>query len=121
MSETLTHFIAVCPKCLVSLRVPHAFSGRSVRCNQCSHKFRTFPPDFPPPPISDEYKSGTLNVNATSSEADPLTVVCPNCKAYLSVRRSFCGSPCSMSQLQQQLLIPNIGTLGIVPKRKMPA
>ncbi len=110
MSETLTHFIAVCPKCLVSLRVPHAFSGRSVRCNQCSHKFRTFTPDFPPPPISDEYTTGTLNMNPTSSEAGTLTVVCPSCKAFLSVRRSSAGHHVRCRNCSNKFLIPSTGT-----------
>ena len=42
MSEMSSHFVAVCPNCLVSLRIKHAWSGNYVQCKHCEHKFRAF-------------------------------------------------------------------------------
>jgi len=45
MSAMPSHFEAVCPNCLVGLRVPLSYSGCNVLCNHCEHKFRVFGPD----------------------------------------------------------------------------
>ena len=39
MSETPSHFVAVCPNCLVGLKVRLAYSGSNVQCKHCEHKF----------------------------------------------------------------------------------
>ena len=39
MSEMPSHFEAICPNCLVDLRVPLSYSGSKVRCKHCEHKF----------------------------------------------------------------------------------
>src|SRR5271157_886211 len=79
MDETPSQFIAVCPNCLIRLRVKYAWSGRHVRCNYCNHKFEALAPDFPLTPSLDESAAAdVLIVNSISSEVDRM-VVCPSC------------------------------------------
>src|SRR5271166_1444111 len=79
MVETPSKFIAVCPNCLIRLRVKYTWSGRNVRCNYCNHKFQALAPDFPPAPSLDESAaSDVLIVNSISSKVDRM-VVCPSC------------------------------------------
>ena len=83
MSETPTHFIAVCPHCLVGLKVPSEYSGQNVRCKHCDQKFRALLPDFPLTPGSSDYSAAAVSVPGSGS--DRMTVNCPNCRAGLSV------------------------------------
>ncbi len=59
MSEMPSHFVAVCPKCLVDLRVPLSFSGSDVQCKHCEHKFRVFVPDHLMTPSSAEFQTSS--------------------------------------------------------------
>jgi hypothetical protein len=90
MNDTPGLFIAVCPNCLLSLRVNYEYSGRLVRCRHCNEAFRPFSPDFGPAPTSGsaEYAVGPI----TRPEDRPdLIVSCPSCATTLSVRAQYAG------------------------------
>src|SRR5208283_2087470 len=108
MVETPSQFIAVCPNCLISLRVEYAWSGRHVRCKHCNHKFQALAPDFPPAPSFDQSAAAVLIVNSTSSEADRVSVVCPSCSASLSVRSIYAGRYVRCGQCEKKFLIPSV-------------
>jgi chromosome segregation ATPase len=61
MSEMPSHFIAVCPNCLVGLKIRLAYSGSNVRCKHCEYKFRALEPDRLMTPASDEFPTVILN------------------------------------------------------------
>jgi len=108
MGKTPSYFIAVCPNCLISLRVKYAWSGRNVRCKHCDHKFQALSPDFPPTPSLDESAAAVLNVNSISSEVDRMSVVCPNCSTYLRVRFIYSGQYVRCGQCEKKFLIPSV-------------
>ena len=68
MVETPSKFIAVCPNCQISLRIKYAWSGCSVCCKHCNHKFQALAPDFPPTPSHDESAPAVVMVNSISSD-----------------------------------------------------
>ncbi len=39
MLDTLTHFIAHCPRCSSGLKIRRAYLGQQVRCKQCDEIF----------------------------------------------------------------------------------
>jgi DNA-directed RNA polymerase subunit M/transcription elongation factor TFIIS len=88
MNDTPAHFIAVCPSCLMRLRVEYEFSGRLVRCRHCDEAFRPFSPDFGPDSESAEYAVGPL---PTPERRPDLILPCPSCKTTLSVRARYSG------------------------------
>jgi len=88
MSETPSHFIAVCPSCLAGLKVNYEYSGKLVRCRFCDEAFRPFSPDFGEAAGSAEYAVGPVAAPEDESE---LTVTCPNCTTTLSVRTRYAG------------------------------
>jgi len=106
MSEMPSHFLAVCPNCLVSLRVRVAYSGSHVRCKHCEHKFRAFAPDHPVTPSSEEYQAGPLNT--PGSVAERIDVLCPNCSASLSVRSELAGQHVRCNQCDHKFLVKKI-------------
>src|SRR5271157_2488558 len=108
MVETPSKFIAVCPNCLISLRVNYAWSGRHVRCKQCNHKFQALAPDFPLTPSLDASAAAVLIVNSTSSEVDRMTVVCPSCSAALRVRSIYAGRYVRCGQCEKKFLVPSV-------------
>ena len=76
MSETPSHFVAVCPSCLVSLKVRLVYSGSPVRCKHCDHKFCALGPDHSVTPSSEKYQAGPLNTPGSEAEradAEPRT------------------------------------------------
>lgn len=88
MNDTPAHFIAVCPSCLIGLKVNYEYSGRMVRCRHCDEAFRPFSPDFGSASGSAEYAVGPI----TAPEDRPdLVVSCPNCATTLSVRARYAG------------------------------
>jgi len=106
MSEKPSHFVAVCPNCLVSLKVRLAYSGSHVRCKHCDHKFRTLGPDHSVTPRSEEYQAGPLNT--PGSEAERIDVLCPNCSASLSVRSDLAGQHVRCKQCEHKFLVKKI-------------
>ena len=88
MNDTPAHFIAVCPNCLLGLRVNYEYSGRLVRCRHCDQAFRPFSPDFGSASGSAEYAVGP--VGAPEEQSD-LVVSCPKCATTLSVRARYAG------------------------------
>src|SRR5208337_2601756 len=76
MSEKPSHFVAVCPNCLVSLKVRLVYSGSPVRCKHCDHKFCALGPDHSVTPSSEKYQAGPLNTPGSEAEradAEPRT------------------------------------------------
>ncbi len=106
MSETPTHFVAVCPNCLVTLKVRLAYSGSHVRCKHCDHKFRAFRPDDMATPGSVEYQSGPLS--SSSSEAGRIDVSCPSCSTSMSVPSELAGQHVQCKQCDHKILVPKI-------------
>ena len=114
MSEIPSHFVAVCPNCLVALKVRLAYSGSYVRCRHCEHKFRAFRPDHLLTPRSEEYQSGPLS--ASVSEAGRIDVSCPSCSTSLSVSSELAGQRIQCKQCNERFLVPKIeGLPGHVP------
>ena len=110
MSETPTHFIAVCPHCLVGLKVPSEYSGQNVRCKHCDQKFRALSPDFPLTPGSSDYSAAAVSVPGSGS--DRLAVNCPNCGTGLSVRRAYAGQHVRCGQCGQKFPVSLPGDAG---------
>ncbi|MBV8130155.1 MAG: hypothetical protein JO114_21100, partial [Planctomycetaceae bacterium] len=108
MDETPSQFIAVCPNCLISLRVKYAWSGRHVCCKHCNHKFQALAPDFPPAPSHDESAPAVLMVNSISSEVDRMSVVCPSCSAPLRVRSTYAGRYVRCGHCEEKFLVPSV-------------
>ncbi len=106
MSEMPSHFVAVCPNCLVSLKVRLAYSGSHVRCKHCEHKFRAFGPDHSVTPSSEEYQAGPLTT--PGSEAERIDVLCPNCTASLSVRSELAGQHVRCKQCEHKFFVKKI-------------
>jgi len=106
MSETPSHFVAVCPNCLVSLKVRLTYSGSHVRCKHCEHKFRAFAPDHLVTPSSEEYQVGPLNT--PGSEVERIDVICPNCSASLRVRSELAGQHVRCKQCDHKFLVQKI-------------
>jgi len=106
MSEKPSHFVAVCPNCLVSLKVRLAYSGSHVRCKHCEHKFRAFGPGHTVTPSSEEFQAGPLNT--PGSEAERIDVLCPNCSASLSVRSDLAGQHVRCKQCEHKFLVKKI-------------
>lgn len=106
MSEMPSHFVTVCPKCLVDLRVPISYSGSNVRCKHCEHKFRVFVPDHLMTPSSDEFHTGSLN--DSGSAAERIDIVCPNCSASLSVRGVYAGRHVQCERCEHKFLVKKI-------------
>jgi predicted Zn finger-like uncharacterized protein len=107
MSEKSSHFIAVCPNCLMTLKINYSYSGNHVRCKHCDHKFRALAPD-------------DLDSNRTSAEnppdprpqsrsaADRMTMNCPSCASSLSVRRELAGQHVRCKSCNHKFLVPKI-------------
>jgi DNA-directed RNA polymerase subunit RPC12/RpoP len=108
MDETPSQFIAVCPNCLISLRVKYAWSGRHVCCKHCNHKFQALAPDFPPAPSHDESAPAVLMVNSISSEVDRMSVVCPSCSVSLRVQSIYAGRYVRCGQCEKKFLFPSV-------------
>ena len=108
MVETPSLFIAVCPNCLMSLRVKSAWSGRNVRCKHCTHKFQALAPDFPPTPSLDESAAAVSIVNSINSQVDRLSVVCPSCSAPLKVRSIYAGRHVRCCHCEKKFLAPGM-------------
>ena len=106
MSEMSSHFVAVCPNCLVSLRIKHAYSGSHVRCKHCEHKFRALAPDFMATPGSDEFSA--VSVGPGSPEVDRISVACPMCSVSLSVRQDYAGHHVCCRTCGHKFLVENI-------------
>ncbi|MDR3623410.1 MAG: hypothetical protein P4L85_29020 [Paludisphaera borealis] len=88
MNDTPAHFIAVCPSCLIGLKVNYEYSGRMVRCRHCDEAFRPFSPDFGTVSGSAEYAVGPV---APADDESELIVSCPSCATTLSVRARYEG------------------------------
>jgi len=106
MSETPSHFVAVCPNCLVSLKVRLVYSGSLVRCKHCEYKFQAFAPDHPVTPTSEEYQAGPLTT--PGSEGERIDVLCPNCSAALRVRKELAGQHVRCKQCDHKFLVQKI-------------
>ena len=106
MSETPSHFRAVCPHCLVGLKVPISFSGSNVRRKHCDHKFRAIVPDHPMTPGSDEFLAAALNI--AGPEADRFDVICPECSTHLRIRSTLAGQHVRCKQCNQKFLVPKV-------------
>jgi predicted Zn finger-like uncharacterized protein len=106
MSEMPSHFVAVCPNCLVSLKVRLAYSGSHVRCKHCEHTFRALGPDHSVAPSSEEYQAGPLNT--AGSAVERIDVLCPNCSAVLSVRSDLAGRHVRCKQCEHKFLVQKI-------------
>ncbi len=106
MSAKPSHFEAICPNCLVDLRVPLSYSGSKVQCKRCEHTFRVFGPDHFVTPSSDEYPTAPLN--ASGSKAERIDVLCPNCSASLSVSSDFAGQHLRCKQCEHKFLVKKI-------------
>src|SRR4051794_24935914 len=91
MSESPSHFVAVCPSCLVSLRIQSIYNGRHVHCKHCDHKFRALSPDLPPPESSNSSGDAAGPLGVPGQEPERLTVACPSCSSPLSVRKEYAG------------------------------
>jgi len=111
MSEMPSHFMAVCPNCLVGLRVKLAYSGSPVRCKHCEHKFRAFAPDHATTPSSEEYTTGP--VTAPGSDPERIDVVCPICSTALSVRRAYAGQHVRCQKCEHKFLVQKIEELPV--------
>lgn len=105
MIET-SYFVAVCPNCLVSLKVRHAFSGNDVLCKHCDHTFQALAPEFLPSPSSEGSTTGPLNV--ADSKVERVVVICPHCLAHLNVRRAYAGEHVQCRKCDNTFLVPNI-------------
>lgn len=88
MNDKPSLFIAVCPNCLLSLRVNYEYSGRLVRCRHCDEAFRPFSPDFGAASGSAEYAVGPI---VQPKDRPDLIVTCPSCATTLSVRARYAG------------------------------
>ena len=106
MSETPSHFVAVCPNCLISLKVRIGYSGSHVACKHCEHKFRAFAPDLSMTPSSEEYHAGPLG--SAGSAGDRLDVVCPNCSACLRVPKELAGQHVRCNLCDNKFLVQKI-------------
>jgi DNA-directed RNA polymerase subunit RPC12/RpoP len=108
MSESSTHFVAVCPNCLVTLKVKEGYSGHYVRCKHCDQKFRALAPDFlvPTTPSSEEYAAGPIRLD--EAEEDRISVDCPTCSTPLSVRKSYVGQYVRCKKCTEKFLVPNV-------------
>src|SRR5271166_4395052 len=106
MSEMASHFLAVCPNCLVGLNVPLAYSGSNVRCKHCEHKFRALPPDQFMTPPSAEFPAATLP--SSGSPIERLSLVCPNCSTLLSVRSALAGHYVRCKHCNHKFHVPKI-------------
>ena len=106
MSEMPSHFETVCPNCQAGLRVPLSYSGCTVCCKYCEHKFRVFGPDHLAAPSSDEHQIGP--VNASGSQAERIDVLCPNCSAALSVSSDAAGQHVRCKQCEHKFLVKKV-------------
>ena len=106
MSEMPAHFLAICPSCLVGLKVPLSYSGSNVRCKHCDHKFRALVPDHLMTPGSEEFQTGSFNDSGAAAER--IDVVCPNCSAALSVRDVYAGRHVRCNRCNNKFLVPKI-------------
>jgi chromosome segregation ATPase len=113
VSQSPSRFIAVCPNCLVRLKVNYAFSGHMVRCKFCEHKFEALAPDLPPEPAHGVSEADLSKLDALLAENGRMSVVCPSCSTYLRVRSVHSGHHVRCGHCQEKFLIPKI-----VPSRK---
>src|SRR5262249_32735461 len=113
VSHPPSRFIAVCPNCLVRLKVNHAFSGHMVRCKFCEHKFEALAPDSPPDPGLSMSEAKLSEIDSLLSENGRMSVVCPHCSTYLRVRSVHAGHHVRCGQCQNKFLIPKL-----VPSRR---
>ena len=110
MSETPTHFTAVCPHCLMALRVPSEYSGQNC-------PLQALRPEIPraltrpsATPGSSDYSTAAVNVPGTGS--DRLAVNCPNCGTGLSMRRAYAGQNVRCGQCGQKFPVSPAGEPG---------
>jgi chromosome segregation ATPase len=113
VSHSPSRFIAVCPNCLVRLKVNYAFSGHMVRCKFCEHKFEALAPDSPQDPGLGRVEADLSEIDSLLSENDRMSVVCPSCSTYLRVRSIHAGHHVRCGKCQKKFLIPKI-----VPSRR---
>jgi predicted Zn finger-like uncharacterized protein len=108
MSESPSHFVAVCPNCLVSLRVQASYNGRHVRCKHCDHKFRALSPDLPSSTTPSSHEHSTSPLGVPVPDPERITAVCPHCSAALSVRKAYAGQYVRCKKCDQKFLVPNV-------------
>ncbi len=102
MNGTPAHFLAVCPSCLMELRVNHEYSGRRVACRHCGEAFRPYSLDFPSEASSDDYSTGPVD---SAVESPRLEVTCPGCSTSLSIRASYVGRHVRCDQCKHKFLV----------------
>jgi chromosome segregation ATPase/ribosomal protein L37AE/L43A len=118
MSETSSHFVAVCPNCLQTLRVKYSYSGNHVRCKHCEHKFRALAPDdLMMTPTSAEYPA--VPAIPSRPAAERMTVSCPGCSAALSVRRELAGQHVRCKNCDHKFLVEKIAELPVSPRTRV--
>ncbi len=103
MSEPESHFVAICPRCSITLKVRRTLLGQMVACKQCGHAF-----------------VGALAEQSTTRQAGSVpgeiaihawpepprvVVVCDKCKASLSVKSSRIGQVIRCKQCDQEILV----------------
>ncbi|MGC8643936.1 MAG: hypothetical protein ACP5XB_29100, partial [Isosphaeraceae bacterium] len=119
MSETPSHFIAVCPNCLVTLRVPYSFSGNHVHCKHCDHRFRVLAPDdLTKTPTSAEWPPVPRLPERPAVER--MIVTCPGCSASLSVRKVLTGQHVRCKNCNHKFLVEKIASLPASPMSAAP-
>ena len=101
MSEMSSHFVAVCPNCLVSLRVQHAYSGNYVRCKHCEHKFRALAPDLMATPAPKSSPTGRANLG--NAERRPHLRGLPDVLGVVERPAGLCRSSRPMQDLRPQV------------------
>lgn len=106
MSETPTHFTAVCPHCLMSLKVPSEYSGENVRCKYCTQKFRALSPDFPSGSGSGSSDRPAASIGPRDTAPERMAVSCPHCSTYLSVRRAYAGQNVRCGRCGEKFSVP---------------
>ena len=118
MSDSLTHFIATCPKCFAQLKVKVAYLGKPIRCKQCEHTFTGTGANEPSEASSPATTVGDSSPGVQDTER--ITVVCENCKTSLSIRRWLIGQVIRCKACERQFVVEAIlisfvgGSFGIV-------
>jgi ribosomal protein L37AE/L43A len=114
MSDSLTHFITICPNCSSQLRVRRRFLDKPVLCKQCRHTFTGTAMNAAAEAGSAEAMAGAQTPRPPG-EDERILVVCGSCKTHLSVRRSRMGDMitckvCGQVNLAQPSFEPDAGS-----------
>jgi chromosome segregation ATPase/ribosomal protein L37AE/L43A len=99
MKESARHFVTHCPSCAAGLRVNRKYDGLAVVCKHCGQTFVAI--DANKPTSSSSVDLPAYSPDPPAESAERITVLCPSCRATLSVRRVYIGASVKCKQCQQ--------------------